>query len=1062
MKAFFAWAARTPVFANLLMLFLIVAGVVATLLMTRELFPEFSFDKVVISVAYPGATPDELEESVAVKIEEAIRGVQGVRLIETTVTEGSASVSAEIDAQERDPREALVDIRNEVSRITTFPDDVKEPVVSLTINRREVVTLAMWGDLEERSLDTLAREMEQELLNFPEVSEVITSGLRAPQINILVREADLQRYGLSIEAVSAAIRGASLNLPLGRLRSSNEEQILRVEAEQEVGRELAALVIMSRPDGTQVHLRDVADVDDGFSEDPLETHVDGAPAVTFTVQRTSSQDVVSAAGRVKAYVEAKQKVLPPGVRFEVWKDQSQNVVDRLDLLTKNGAQGLLLVFVALLVFLGVRLSFWVAAGLPVAFLAAMVLLLAFGGSLNMISSFALIMILGILVDDSIVVAENIARHMREGGYTLESALAGLEEVTLPVIASVTTTAVAFLPLFYVSGIMGKFIRIMPVAVVACLIASLIECLLILPAHLSHARPPARSGTLLQRARTRFDGWAEHFIYDIYGPSVDFALRWRYPVAGLALAFLIVIAGLVASGRPRFVFFPSLDADTIQATITMPQGTSYEQTAEVVARLEAGARKIGQDLPPASDGGLVTRRIKSSVGSGGGHKGEVELELVTSENRDVTSAAILQRWRDAVGPVPAAASVNYSGSRHRPGGKPIELRLMPRNPAHAEPLARELCAALGKFPGVYNIDDNLEPGKRELRLGLREPARNLGLSERELAIQVQYGFIGREVQKLQRGREEVEVRVRYARQLRQSQTDLDGLRLRSPSGDLVPLGWAAEALRERGLSKIERRDGSRVVVVSAEVDDAQTNANEVVSSLQAEGGAIPTLLAKYPADFAFGGAQEEQRASLVSLFVGFLLALFGIYAILALLFNSYVQPMVVISAVPVGFGGAILGHIVFGVPLTIFSIFGMVGLTGIVVNDSLVLIDAINRRRREGLTPWKAAAEAGRIRFRAVFLTTLTTVAGLLPILLETSLTAQFIIPMAISIASGVAVATILTLYVVPALYLIIEDIRSTLVRPVPVEAPALDPQQVLAEGAEGWASRAAQAEASRS
>jgi multidrug efflux pump subunit AcrB len=1029
-----AWAAKTPVFANLLMIFLIVAGGFATFSMTREMFPEFSFDKVMITVPYPGATPDELEDSVAVKIEEAIRGVEGVRLIETTVSEGSALVMAEIDSQQRDPRDALVDIRNEISRISTFPEDVKEPVVSLQINRREVSTLALWGDLEERSLATLAREIEQELLTFPEVSEVSTEGIRDFQINVLVREGDLQRYGMTIERVSAAIRGASLDLPLGRLRSDSEEQILRVEAEQRVGRELAELVIMSRADGTQIRLRDVADIDDGFAEQPLGLRVDGTPAVTFKVQRTSDQDVVAAAERVKAYLAARRESLPPGVKFELWKDHSVAVTDRLGLLTKNGSQGLLLVFVALLIFLGVRLSFWVAAGLPVAFMAAMILLLGFGGSLNMISSFALIMILGILVDDSIVVAENIARHMREGGYTLESALAGLEEVTMPVIASVTTTAIAFMPLFYLSGIMGKFIRIMPVAVVACLIASLIECLLILPAHLAHAKPPSRDGTLLQRLRRKFDEWSDGFIENRYGPTVDFALRWRYPVAVASLGFLIVVAGLVASGRPRFVFFPSLDADTVQATLTMPQGTSYERTAEIVARVEKAAREVGEGLPPAADGKPITRRIKAKVGNGGSNQGHVELELCKSEDRAVTSSALVGRWRKALGAVPEATSINFAGSRHRPGGKPIELRILPRDPAHAEPMIRELRQALARFPGVYNVDDNLEPGKRELRLGLKAPARNLGLNERELAVQVQYGFTGREVQKLQRGREEVEVRVRYARQLRRDQTDLDHLRLRSESGALVPLGWAAFAERDRGLSKIERRDGRRVVTISAEVDDAVTNANEVVSALKAE--TLGDLLARYPADANFGGAQEEQKATLTSLLVGFLLAMFGIYAILALLFNSYLQPAVVMAAVPIGFGGAIVGHIVFGLPLTIFSIFGMVGLTGIVVNDSLVLIDAINRRRRSGSSAWEAASSAGRIRFRAVFLTTLTTVAGLLPLLLETSLTAQFVIPMAVSIASGVAAATLLTLYVVPCVYLIIEDLRLRLVREVPVEAPA--------------------------
>ncbi|MGE0710470.1 MAG: efflux RND transporter permease subunit [Planctomycetota bacterium] len=1039
------WAAKRPVFANLLMVFLVVAGGLALRFgLVRELFPEFSFDKVVVSLVYPGATPEELEESVTIKVEEAIRGLDGIRLLESTTSEGSASISAEVDARERDPRDVLVDVRNEVSRIDTFPSEVEQPIVRLITNRREAVTVALYGQADERTMHALAREVEQELLHLPEVSEVSLAGLRKVQINIRAREADLQRHGLALDEVSEAIRGASLDLPLGRLRSTGEEQLLRVQSERDVGRELGELPVKTLPDGARVLLREVADIDDGFSEDLERLRISGKPAVTFTIQRTSSQDAVQVADAVKRYLARKQRELPPTLVLEVWSDASEAVVDRLDLLTRNGVQGLVLVFASLLIFLGFRLSFWVAMGLPVAFLSAMVLLLVFGGSLNMISSFALIMILGILVDDSIVVAENIARHMRDGGYTLESALTGLREVVWPVIASVTTTAVAFLPLFYVSGIMGKFIRIMPVAVIACLLASLVECLMILPAHLAHQRPPARGKTLLQRVRARLDEAIERFIHHRYGPTVDLAIRQRYVVAALCAAFLIVVAGMVASGRPKFIFFPRLDANTIQASVTLPQGSSYEATAAVIDRLAQAAERVNEGLPLASDGRPIARRVRARVGGGGAvNTGQVEIELAKSELRDVPHIEVLRRWRELAGPLPEVSKVNFDGTSHRPGGRPLEIRVMPQRTSEAEPIAAALREALLGYPGVFNIDDNLEPGKRELRLRLRREAHGLGLSERDLARQLQAGFLGREAQTLQRGRDEVEVRVRYAREERRHAEQLDDLRLRAQGGRLLPLSWAAKVERGRGLSKIERRDGRRVVVVSADVDDAVTNANEVMRDLWEK--QVQALQARFPgAEFGYGGAQEEQGATLRSLLLGFLMALLGIYVILALLFDSYLQPLVVMLAIPVGFGGAILGHVLFGKPLMIFSVFGMVGLTGIVVNDSLVLIDAINRLRRvEGKDAFVAAAEAGRIRFRAVFLTTLTTVAGLLPLLLETSLTAQFIIPMAISIASGVAVATVLTLYGVPCVYLIIEDVRSLFVRRVPLEpqppAPAPEP-----------------------
>jgi len=1020
-------AARSHVFANLLMILLVGAGIAALRSMNREMFPEFAFDQVVIRVLYPGATPAELEEAITIKVEEAVRGEDGVRTVESVSSEGLATVTVEIDSAVRDPREALVDIRNAVDRITTFPDEAEEPEVTLIVNRRDVMTLVLAGDVLEESLTEVAGDVEEELLLLPEVSYVDVSGVRPYEITAAVREADLQRYGLTFADVSEAIARASLDLPLGKLRSAREELLLRVESRRVTGRELAAVPVVTRPDGTRVLLGQLARVEDAFDEDEERVLLDGDPAVILRVQRTSSQDTLRVAEAVRAYVERRQATLPPAVELAVWTDESRRVADRLSLLSRNGLQGLALVFCVLLLFLGTRLSFWVAVGLPVAFMTALALLSLFGGSLNMISSFALIMILGILVDDSIVVGENIARHMREGGYTLDAAVRGLAEVSWPVIASVTTTVVAFMPLLFIDGIMGKFIRVMPVAVVACLIASLVECLLILPAHLAHGGRPR--GDPEGGLRGRIDGRVAGFVDRRYGPTVDWALRNRYLVWALATAFLIVIVGLFASGRPGFVFFPRLDSESLTATLTMPQGTALDRTEDVVGRIEAAAVALREELPAAEDGAPIARRVLTRVGQGGVHAATVELELARSELRGVKSLAVLQRWKAAVGEVPAAQALVFGGTSHRPGGRPIEVRLLSDDPEAGGAAALELKEALAEFPGVFNVDDNLEPGKRELLFALKPAAEGLGVREADLAGQLYAGFSGREVHELQRGRDEVEVRVRYEAALRETPDQLAAMRIRTPGG-LVPLTWAADIERDRGLSRIERRDGRRVVTITGDVDDSVTNANDVVSALERD--VVPGLAERFPAvEVVFGGQQEEQRETITSLLVGFVLALFGIYAILSLLFESYIQAVIVMLVIPVGFAGAVLGHVLVGLPIMIFSIFGMVGLTGIVVNDALVLIDFVNRRRAEGMTALEAAARSGRIRFRAVFLTTVTTVAGLLPILLERSLSAQFVIPMALSIASGVATATVLTLYVVPALYLIVEDVRGFFVAPPP-------------------------------
>lgn len=1016
-----AAAARNKVFANLLMLFLIIAGVWGTSKMRREMFPEFSFDTVTVTAVYPGAAPAEIERAVTIKVEEAVRGLEGVHKVESTSSESVASVRIEIDSDVADPRDALVDIRNEVGRITSLPEDVDEPTVKLALNRRDVLTLALTTQASEEGLTQLARDLEEELLLLPQVNTVDVAGVRPYELAVHVREADLQRYGLSFAQVTQAVRNASVDMPLGKLRSSAEERLLRVQRRRRVGLELADVPVLTKPDGTRILLRHVARIVDGFAEDESPIRINGQRAILLTVGKTREQDTITVAKAVKAFVAKRAEGLPQGVHLSVWHDGSLVVIDRLSLLSTNGLQGLVLVFGVLILFLGLRLSFWVAIGLPVAFLAAMLILDGVGGSLNMISSFGLIMVLGILVDDAIVVAENIARHMRDYGHTVDNALAGLKEVAWPVIASVTTTGVAFLPLFFIPGVMGKFIKIMPVAVIAALIASLIECLLILPAHLAHGKEPKKRDTGFQRLRARIDAFSDDFVQERYGPTLDWALRNRTVVMTTCFALLVVVIGLVASGRPKRSFFPSQDSQRIRATVVMPQGTSLPATLKAVDKLAAAGAQLREGYDLAEDGEPIVRRIMTRAGDGGSHKATVTMELARSSQRDVTSHEIISRWRDLAGDVPEARSVVMDGMRHSPGGRPVEIRIMAPTTAASSEAAETIRAALTTYPGVYNVEDNLEPGKRELHFDLTPAADALGLRVADLARQLRAGYQGEEVHTVQRGRDEVEVRVRYEPARRETPDQMQDVRLRLGDG-LLPLSWAASVERSRSVSRIERRNGRRVVTVGADLDEGITNVNQVATSLRA--GVIADAQARYPATrFIFGGQQEEQASTMRGLLIGFVLACFGIYVILSLLFGSYWQPIIVMAVIPLGFAGAILGHVLFGYSLMIFSFFGMVGLTGIVVNDALVLIEFINRRRRAGASAFEAASSAGRVRFRAVFLTTVTTVAGLMPIMLERSLQAQFVIPMALSISAGVTAATFLTLYAVPCLYLWTEDVR---------------------------------------
>ena len=1024
---------RNPVFSNLLMVFLLVIGLLSAQKMPREFFPQFSLDLIKVSVPYPGASQEEVEEGICIKLENAVEGLDGISKVTTTADEGLGSMLVEVDPG-FDTKRVKDDIQNEIDRIDTFPEEAEQPQIKEILKKDMVVSLALFGDAPERTLKEVARRIKDDLLDSPQISNVTLAGVRDYEISVEVSEKTLRKYNISIRQVAEAIRRGSLDLPAGQIKSSREEITIRTKGQRYTGRELGRIVVLARADGSMVRLGEIAEIKDGFSEDPHYARFNGKRAVTINVYKTPSQDIIKIADRVRDYIAEENSRLPPGLRLSIWRDFSKMVRDRLNLLVDNGVLGLCLVLLTLWFFLDIRLSFWVGMGIPVSFAGALWFMDLSGQSVNMISMFGLLMAIGMIVDDAIVIGENVYSYIKRGVEPWQAAIRGTAEVALPVSASTVTTLAAFYPLFMVEGIMGKFIRVLPMAVIACLSASLLEALFILPVHLRHTRisPYHPSLPFYRRfprlVRRKLDALTEFVIGRIYAPVYRAALDCRLVVFSLALAIFLLTLGLYRGGHVEFVLFPKTEEDVLFAKVTFPYGTAIGKAAAAAARLEKAARRVNEEFR-RREGRDVVLDISSEVGGHSGvssqsgpHLAQVSISLLPAEERKSSSESIKNAWRRATGRIEGVEALTFENPRHGPGGKPLHINLLGRDFERLEKAAEDLKKKLATYPGVFDIEDSLRPGKRELRLSLRPEARTLGLSLNDLAVQVRDAFYGAEAMRVQRGEDEVKVMVRYPLGERKSVANLDSMRILTPQGEDVPLLKVARIRQEKGYARILRQDGRRKVSVMSDLDESKNNAVRIVEELKA--GFLPELLQRYPGiSYAFEGQQKERQRSLASLLRGFIIALLLIFAIIAVLFKSYFQPLVIMACIPFGIVGAIWGHYLLGKDLSLLSLFGIVALSGIVVNDSLVLIDFINQALRSGRKLKEAVWKAGQARFRAVLLTTITTVAGLFPLLLERSLQAQFLIPMAISISFGLSFATLITLFLVPALYLLVNDIK---------------------------------------
>ncbi len=1043
MNGLIRWFANNHVAANLLMVVIIIAGLVSALNIKQEVFPEVEMDMITVQVPYLGATPSEVEEAVCVRVEEQVQGVDGIKKITSKAVEGVGTITIEL-LRGVDKRQALDEIKSEIDRIITFPAETEKPIVTLVETRNQVLDVVIFGDASERTLKVIAEKVRDDLLALKEITYVVIGGTRPYEISIEVSERDLRAYGLSLAQVAAAVRANSLDLPGGSVKTDAGEILVRTKGQRYTGKEFGQIVVITAADGTEVSLDRVATINDGFEDVDVGFKMDGKPAAAVKVYRTGDQGVLTVTGAVKEYVEATKDQLPPGIELSYYGDRSTIYKGRMNLLLKNGMMGLVLVFLVLALTLQFRLALWVSLGIAISFFGAFWAIPLFGVSLNMISMFAFIVSLGIVVDDAIVVGENIFALRERRRKPHDAAVYGTLEVGNPVSLAVLTTVVAFLPLAFVEGAMGKFMYNIPVVVISILLFSLVESLLILPSHLSTIKElpddedDVRKG-VYGRFKKGIEDGLHNFVNGPYRRTLNTALAHRPIVLAIATVTLLVTVGYFAGGHIKFTFMPKVDADNLVAALTLPQGTTVEDAEKAVRQLEDSLAQVAREFETGrpADADPVIRHVATSIGSmpftargvgrasGGGASGahlvEVNAELLKAEYRDIPSPEMAVRWRELCGPITGAVSLTFTADLFR-GGKPVYVQLSSPQTEDLLAAAKSLKDQLSSFNGVIDIADSFREGKVEMKLKLKPEARTLGLTLSDLARQVRAGFYGAEVMRIQRGRDEVKVMVRYPADERRSLGDIESMRIRTAAGDEVPFGRVAEMEIGRGFASIERTDRTRIVSVTADIDQGVTNAEEINQVLREE--ILPGILATYPGlRYTMEGEQADQAESMGSLKRGFMLAVLLIYVLLAVLFKSYSQPVVVMSAIPFGLVGAIWGHILMGIDLTLISMFGVVALTGVVVNDSLIMIDFINRARRAGLPLYEAVIGAGTRRFRPIILTSVTTFAGLLPLLLEKSLQAKFLVPMATSLGFGVIFATTITLVIVPVLYSLLEELK---------------------------------------
>jgi len=1014
-----AWFARNHVAANILMLSIVVIGLVVASTIRQEVFPTFALDTVEVRMEYRGASPEEVERSIILPIESEVRGLELVRRITAVATEGRARVTVEVRPG-YDRNRALQDVTAAVQRISLFPDDAELPVISLGNGwRRSVLSIAVYGDLDERTLVDFARQLEDGLLADPQISMVDVRGVRRPEVQIEISQAKLRSLGLTLDDVARAIDASALDVPAGTLRTPGGEILLKTTERRDFASQFGEIFILSSEEGAKVRLSDIATVQDDFEESEREAYYNGKRAVFISVYSSENQAPLQVAAAVRDFIQRVQPTLPASVHLTLSRDRSQVYLERLQLLLFNGSAGLILVLLALGLFLELRVAFWTAIGIPVSILGSLILLPVMDASINMISLFAFIVTLGIVVDDAVVVGEDIFHKFSLGMPRLEAAVAGVKEMTVPVIFAVSTNIIAFLPLLFVPGEAGRFFKVLPSVVIAVFAVSLVECLLILPAHLAFSRKNPHRDSWFARFdrkqtafRTKLDDAIEHW----YQPVLEAAIRHRYLTLATFLSALALVGAYVASGRINFAFRPTIETDFIQAEVSLPSGTPVSRTREVAFQIEAAARRT-LELTGEED---ILVGIFTAVADGGSNNGEVSVTLVPQSQRTITSEEFANLWREQIGVIPDIESIFFDYLIGPGGESEIEVELSHPDVEVLRQAASEVAEAIGRYPGVEDVNKGFGREMPQFNFEIKPEGRSLGITARELGRQIRNSFYGAEALRQPRDRDELRVMVKLPESERRSMSGIEELLIRAPNGGEIPLKQAASITLTNAPVRIERVDGARVLDVTGNVIPGVNNGNRVLAAFDQND--LPRILSRYPElRHSFEGEQREQREAMTELTWGLVAALFAIFAIMASLLRSYIEGLIVLLTIPWSLAGAVIGHLLLGFDLSIFSIFGMIALCGMVVNGAFVL--AVTRRRMlaQGSPEDQVTRLAALRRFRPIFLTALTTFLGLMPMIFETSIQALFLVPMAISLGVGTLVSSVVILILIPAAFTLLED-----------------------------------------
>jgi len=1046
MKTVINWFVNNIVAANLFMAMILISGYITLPKILMEIFPAPVLDIISISIPYPGASPEDIEKSICTKVEENIAGIESVKKIRSTSLENQGLIYVELLPGEEISK-AKEEITTNINSITTFPDQAEKPIISEYKIQSQVMQIAVSGDLNENSLTTISKRIQDEISILPDITLTTLAGIKSKEISIEISENQLRKYSLTFDQVIAAVRASSIDMPGGKIESRKNEYLIRTKGQANSGLEYENITIVTKSDGTRLKLGDIASIKDGFVDDAAVLNFNGYPTKLINVYRVGNQNAIKVSDSVNEYISNTQKILPEGVYLTSWNDESKILRGRIDLLMKNAKLGLFLVLIMLALFLKPKLAFWVSLGIPISFMGALLMLPYLDVSINLLSLFTFILVLGIVVDDAVIVGENIYRHIEKGVDLKTAASKGAYEVGVPVVFAVLTTIATFSPMLFVEGSVGRIWRIIPLVVIPTLFWSLIESLTILPAHLAHMKSNSSKNKYILEVSRRwelFQSKVEYllksFIQNKYKPFLEKSVKNPFLTVSIFIFILLINIGIIGGGWLKFSFFPPIEAEVIKVDVTFPLGTPIEITSDAIDRIERAGVSTDEYFQKNKNQKLFVNTLASvgmesintagqSAGPGGSggvytfssHKGYIWAELVSGEERRVSVNDVVNKWREQTGTIIGVKDIQFTASLFDPG-EPINIQLTGLDFKDLNIVVDKIKTHLKNYVGVFDIKDSYSDGKDQLNISILPEAENYGITNSSLATQVRQGFYGQDIQTIQRGRDEIKVNIRYPEGDRQRISDLENMFIRTPDGREIPfklVGKIEESISSPSITRINRK---RAINITADVDISKANSNEIVRNLQ--DNFLPDLLSQYPyVSYSLEGEQRQQNENLESLGSNYLLALILVYILLAIPFKSYIQPLVVMSAIPFGIIGAVVGHLLLGMNFTILSMIGIVALSGVVVNDSLVLVDFINRYHKKGQTIRDAAIESGQARFRPILLTSITTFVGLIPLLLEKSLQAQFLIPMAVSLGFGVLFSTFITLILVPNGVIIIDEIK---------------------------------------